>query len=121
MEYVALTMAMTTTVDNQTLMFRERVLIIISILFFPMKWKEGKIKLKASCSQFIHVMAYVCIDFLDLFNRGIVEFGLCELSRLLEKNFFILGQLCDKKTCAFVVMGIGKKVVWAGSGRGRGH
>ena len=44
MEYVALIMAMTTIVDNQTLMFRERVLIVISILFFPMKWKEGKIK-----------------------------------------------------------------------------
>ena len=34
---------------------------------------------------------------------------------------FIFGQLCDKKTCAFVVIGIGKKVVWAGSGMGRGH
>ena len=31
------------------------------------------------------------------------------------RNFFInLGQLCDKNTCAFVVMGIGKKVVWVG-------
>ena len=44
MEYVALITAMSTIVDNQTLMFRERVLIVISILFFPMKWKEVKIK-----------------------------------------------------------------------------
>lgn len=28
---------------------------------------------------------------------------------------------CVKKTCAFVVMGIGKKVVWARGGMGRGH
>ena len=37
---------------------------------------------------------------------------------------FIFGQLCDKKkkkTCAFVVMGIGKKVVWAAGGMGRNH
>ena len=26
-----------------------------------------------------------------------------------NKFSFIFGQLCDKKTCAFVVMGIGKK------------
>ena len=32
----------------------------------------------------IHVMALVCIDFLDLLNKGTVEFGLCELSRLLK-------------------------------------
>ena len=38
-----------------------------------------------------------------------------------NKFSFIFGQLCDKKTCAFVVMGIGKKVVWAGGGMGRGH
>ena len=25
------------------------------------------------------------------------------------------------KTCAFVVMGIGNKIVWAGGGMGRGH
>ena len=37
-----------------------------------------------------------------------------------NKFSFIFGQLCDKKTCAFVVMGIGKKVVWAGGGMGRG-
>ena len=32
-----------------------------------------------------------------------------------NKFSFIFGQLCDKKTCAFVVMGIGKKVFvgWA--------
>ena len=35
-------------------------------------------------SQLIHVMAKVCIDFLDLLNIGTVEFGLCELARLLE-------------------------------------
>ena len=29
--------------------------------------------------------------------------------------------MCDKKTYAFVVIGIGKKVVWAGGGMGRGH
>ena len=34
--------------------------------------------------QLIHVMASVCIDFLDSLNKGTVEFGLCELSRLLE-------------------------------------
>ena len=33
----------------------------------------------------------------------------------------IFWQLCDKETCAFVVMGIGKKVVWTGGGMGRGH
>ena len=38
-----------------------------------------------------------------------------------NKFSFNFGQLCDKKTCAFVVMGIGKKVVWAGGGMGRGH
>ena len=38
-----------------------------------------------------------------------------------NKFSFIFGQLCDKKTCAFVVMGIGKKFVWAGGGMGRGH
>ena len=37
-----------------------------------------------------------------------------------SKFSFISGQLCDKKTCAFVVMGIGKKVVWAEGGMGRG-
>ena len=40
---------------------------------------------------------------------------------LYNKFSFIFGQLCDKKTCAFVVMGIGKKVVWVGGGMGRGH
>ena len=38
-----------------------------------------------------------------------------------NKFSFIFGQLCDKKTFAFVVMGIGKKFVWAGGGMGRGH
>ena len=33
----------------------------------------------------------------------------------------IFAQLCDKKTCGFVVMGIGKKFVWAGGGMGRGR
>ena len=37
------------------------------------------------------------------------------------KFYFIFAQLCVKKTCAFVVMGIGKKVMWAGGGMGRGH
>ena len=40
---------------------------------------------------------------------------------LYNKFSFIFGQLCDKKTCAFVVMGIGKKVVWVGGGMGRVH
>ena len=35
-----------------------------------------------------------------------------------NKFSFIFGQLGDKKTCAFVVMGIGNKVVWAGGGMG---
>ena len=34
---------------------------------------------------------------------------------------FLFWQLCDMKTCAFVVMGIGNKIVWAGGGMGRGH
>ena len=34
---------------------------------------------------------------------------------------FIFGQLCDKKTFAFVVMGIGKQLVWAGGGMGKDH
>ena len=34
---------------------------------------------------------------------------------------FLFRQLCDMKTCAFVVMGIGNKIVWAGGGMGRGH
>ena len=40
---------------------------------------------------------------------------------LWNKFYFLFGQLCDKKTYAFVVRGIGKKVVWAGGGMGRGH
>ena len=36
-------------------------------------------------------------------------------------NNFIFGKLCDEKTCAFVVMGIRKKVVWVGGGMGSGH
>ena len=40
---------------------------------------------------------------------------------LWKKFSFLFGQLCDKKTCAFVVMGIGNKVAWAGGGMGRGH
>ena len=56
-------------------------------------------------------------------NIVIVEFGLCELSRLMEYMFsFIFGQFCDKKkTCAFVVIGIGKRVVWAAGGMGRNN
>ena len=38
-----------------------------------------------------------------------------------NKLSFIFGQLCDKKTCAFVVMGIGKNGVWAEGGMGGGH
>ena len=38
-----------------------------------------------------------------------------------NKFSFIFGQLCDKKTCAFVVMGIEKNVVWDEGGMGRGH
>ena len=38
-----------------------------------------------------------------------------------SKFSLIFGQLCDKKTCGFVVMGFGKKFVWAGGGMGRGH
>ena len=34
---------------------------------------------------------------------------------------FLFWQLCDMKTCAFFVMGIGNKIVWAGGGMGRGH
>ena len=37
------------------------------------------------------------------------------------KLSFLFGQLCDKKTCAFVVMGVGNKVVWTGGGMGRGR
>ena len=40
---------------------------------------------------------------------------------LKDKFSFLFGQLCDKKTCAFVVMRIGNKVAWAGGGMGRGH
>ena len=40
---------------------------------------------------------------------------------LWNKSYFIFGKLCDEKTCAFVVMGIGKKVVWAEGGMRRGH
>ena len=35
---------------------------------------------------------------------------------LWKKFSFLFGQLCDKKTCAFVVMGTGNKVEWAGGG-----
>ena len=38
-----------------------------------------------------------------------------------NKFYFIFAQLCVKKTCAFVVMGIGKKVMLAGGGMGRGN
>ena len=37
-----------------------------------------------------------------------------------SKFSLIFGQLCDKKTCGFVMMGIGKNFVWAGGGMGRG-
>ena len=52
-----------------------------------------------------------------MISWGTVEIGLCELSRLGFSLIF--GQLCDKKYCAFVVMGIGKKFVWAGGGDGQ--
>ena len=55
---------------------------------------------------------------MDLLNIGTVEFDFFQ--DLWNKLYFILGQ-CDKKTCAFVVMGIGKKVVWAEGGMGRVH
>ena len=58
-------------------------------------------------------MALVCIDFLGYswirFMWTFKTFGFS----------LIFGQLCDKKTCAFVVMGIGKKFVWAGGGDGQ--
>ena len=38
-----------------------------------------------------------------------------------NKFYFIFVGVCVKETCAFVVMGIGKKVIWAGGGMGRGH
>ena len=38
---------------------------------------------------------------------------------LWNKFSFIFGQLCNEKTCAFVVMGIGKKVVQNGGEMGR--
>ena len=37
------------------------------------------------------------------------------------KFYFIFAQLCVRKTYAFVVMGIGKKVMLAGGGMGRGN
>ena len=40
---------------------------------------------------------------------------------LWNKFSLLFGQLCDKKTCAFVLMGIGRKIVWAGGGMDRGH
>ena len=40
---------------------------------------------------------------------------------LWNKFYLIFGKLCDEKTCAFVVMGIGKKVVWAEGWMGRGR
>ena len=40
---------------------------------------------------------------------------------LWNKFSFLFGQLCDKKTCAFVVMGIGKKDERARGGMSRGH
>ena len=40
---------------------------------------------------------------------------------LWNKFSHIFGQLCDKKTCALVVMRIGKKVVWAEGRMGRGR
>ena len=38
-----------------------------------------------------------------------------------NKLSFIFWRLCDEKTCEFVVMEIGKKVVWAEGGMGRGY
>ena len=36
-------------------------------------------------------------------------------------SLLFFGQLCDKKTCVFVVMRIGKRVVWAEGRMGRCH
>lgn len=41
--------------------------------------------------------------------------------KLLMTQEIVVVSSCVKKTCAFVVMGIGKKVVWARGGMGRGH
>ena len=49
-----------------------------------------------------------------------VEFSSYEISRVMEQISFSIWAI-DKKTCAFVVMEIGNKVVWAGGGMGRGH
>ena len=35
---------------------------------------------------------------------------------LWNKFYFTFEQSCGEKSCAFVVMGIGRKVVWAGVG-----
>ena len=59
-----------------------------------------------------------CIDFLDLLILNSVNENFQDF---WNKFSLIFGQLCDNKTCAFVMMGIGKKVVWAGGGRGRGY
>ena len=55
---------------------------------------------------------------MDLLNIGTIY---ANFQDLWNKFSFLFGQLCDKKTYAFVVMGIGNKVVWAGGGMGRGH
>ena len=54
---------------------------------------------------------------------GLVEFRTAEFNfqDLRNKFHFIFRQVCDEETCIFVVMSIGKKVVWAGGGMSRGH
>ena len=52
--------------------------------FSPHNPNSSQVKSKASWNQLIDVMALVYIEFLDLLNIGAVEFGLCELSRLME-------------------------------------
>ena len=53
---------------------------------------------------------------------GTVDLGLCEpFQDFWNKLCLILSSCVIKKTCAFVVMRIGKKVVWAGGRMGRGH
>ena len=55
---------------------------------------------------------------MDLLNIGTIY---ANFQDLWNKFSFLFGQLCDKKTCASVVMEIGNKVVWAGGGMGRSH
>ena len=40
---------------------------------------------------------------------------------LWNKFSFLFDIVCDKKTCAFFVVGTGNKIMWAVSGMGWGH